>query len=156
MEKDTKKTNENIASWIYQACYSIYGIIVGVIFSGICTWIFVKGANTATKTAIVPFVICGLAVLMISIIRLLKAINIVRQLKAKNISSDEIFKTHDNLNKADNIFSKIYVIGFSIFWFGFLMFVDYIFIRDGQFMFLAFSILFWIVGIEIIRKKLKR
>lgn len=89
--------------------------------------------------------ICGLAVLMISIIRLLKAINIVRQLKAKNISSDEIFKTHDNLNKADNIFSKIYVIGFSIFWFGFLMFVDYIFIRDGQFMFLAFSILFWIV-----------
>lgn len=54
----------------------------------------------------------------------------------------------------NNLFHKIYTIIFFLFWFGFLIFVAYICIRDENYGMLLYSGLFWIAGIIFAKKKL--
>lgn len=57
-------------------------------------------------------------------------------------------------NKWVNIFDKLFVIGFLLFWFGFLIFVDYIALNEEQWLLLIFSLIFWIAGIYLGKKRL--
>lgn len=54
----------------------------------------------------------------------------------------------------NNLFDRIYTIIFFLFWFGFLIFAAYICVRDENYGMLAYSGLFWIVGIIFAKKKL--
>ena len=62
------------------------------------------------------------------------------------------------IKKVNTITNKLYIIGFFIFWFGFLIVFDYIAIKDwpngGSSSFL-FSIIFWIIGIHVFINKFK-
>lgn len=52
----------------------------------------------------------------------------------------------------NNLFHKIFIIIFFLFWFGFLIFAAYICIRDENYGMLLYSGLFWIVGIIFAKK----
>lgn len=54
----------------------------------------------------------------------------------------------------NNLFHKIFIIIFFLFWFGFLIFAAYICLRDENYGMLLYSGLFWIVGIIFAKKKL--
>lgn len=53
-----------------------------------------------------------------------------------------------------DIFGKLYVIGFLIFWFGFLAYGSYYLVKSHAYAFLMFTVPFWIGGISIIHKKM--
>lgn len=87
--------------------------------------------NTSNgKLILIPFIICSIALL-------LKDLFIIF-----------------NKEKYLKIFDKLYIIGFFIFWFGFLIYFDYLCFIDKNYQLLIFSIPFWLVGIFFIKKKL--
>ncbi|MBQ9833592.1 MAG: hypothetical protein IJO33_00130 [Bacilli bacterium] len=142
---------------------SIGTIIGGLVFSGFCFLVFIKGADTFTRVVIIPFLICGIAVLIKGLSLLFQGINMMKAVKDVedgNFSNAvEIEKTHKKLIKADNFTNKLYIFGFLIFWFGFLIVFDYSAIKDwsngGSSMFF-FSFIFWIAGIFILVKNFKK
>ena len=147
--------NNNIEVWIFEVFQGIGTIISGSIFSGICGWIFIKAANSITRIVIIPFLISGLAVLIKGIVALLHGLNLRKGMNDENISAESVFYKYEKLNIAYKIFSKLYIVGFLLFWFGFLIVFDYFAIKQGQMSMLAFSLIFWIVGIYVAIKNFK-
>ncbi|MDD2376985.1 MAG: hypothetical protein PHD15_06220 [Clostridia bacterium] len=64
----------------------------------------------------------------------------------ENIDNNKIFK---------NLGMKIYLIGFSLFWFGFLIIFDYTAIQQKNVELLLFSLIFWIAGLFVVKKIFK-
>ena len=60
---------------------SIKTIVGGLVFSGFCFFVVIKGADTFTKVSIIPFLICGIAILIKGIFTLLKGINMMKASK---------------------------------------------------------------------------
>ena len=126
-------------------------------------FVFIKGANTFTRVVIIPFLICGIAVLIKGLSLLFQGINMMKAVKNVedgNFSNAvEIKKTHKKIIKADNFTNNLYIFGFLIFWFGFLIVFEYLAIKDwsngGSPMFF-FSFIFWIAGIFILVKNFKK
>ena len=58
-------------------------------------------------------------------------------------------------NNSVDIFNKIYIVGFLLFWFGFLFFYSYTCLISKEYLMLLFTVPFWIVGIYIIRKRFR-
>jgi hypothetical protein len=112
----------------------VMSIISGVIFTGFTGWVFIAAADMATRIIIIPFVICGIGVLLRGLVPL-------------------IFK--NKKKKFKNIGMRIYLTGFSLFWFGFLIFFDYGVLQQGNIGLFLFSLLFWIAGIFILRANFK-
>lgn len=135
---------------------------VGAIFSSITFWIFIDGADTFTKVAILPFLICGVAVLINGISVLIQGLNMKKTIN--NIESGSIYdeskikETHNKMEKVNRFSSNLYLYGFLTFWFGFLIVFDYIAIKDwskgGSSMFFI-SLIFWAAGIFMLFKKRK-
>ncbi|MBR3152078.1 MAG: hypothetical protein IKF52_00460 [Clostridia bacterium] len=139
--------------WILELLNDIYIIIGCVFISIIMGSIFIFAANFITRLFVIPFLICVLAMLIRAIISLCK-----RLISRKN-SSDEgtsARKTIEKMNKTDNIFDKVFTVGFLLFWFGFLIVFDYNAIKQGQVSLLVFTIIFWIIGIYVTIKEFKR
>lgn len=142
---------------------SIGTIIGGLVFSGFCFFVFIKGADTFTRVVIIPFLICGITVLIKGLSLLFQGINMMKAVKNVedgNFSNAiEIEKTHKKLIRADDFAHKLYIFSFLIFWFGFLILFDYLAIKDwsngGSSMFF-FSFIFWIAGIFILVKNFKK
>ena len=142
---------------------SIGTIVAGLVFSGFCFFVFIKGADTFTRVVIIPFLIFGIAVLIKGLSLLFQGINMMKAVKNVedgNFSNAvEIEKTHKKLIRADNFTNNLYIFGFLIFWFGFLIVFDYFAIKDwsngGSSMFF-FSFIFWIAGIFILAKNFKK
>lgn len=86
--------------------------------------------TTSTKLVFIPFLICSLSMI------------------GKSVA--QIF----GREKVAEIFQRLFVIGFLLFFMGFLLVVCYISIRDKNYSMLIFSIPFWIVGIILFRNKL--
>ena len=103
-----------------------------IIYFLVITFILIYLYNEVNdnKFILIPFVICSTSLLVKNILLLF-----------------------DNSNIA--IFNKIYVIGFLLFWFGFLIFYCYICLISKEYLMLLFTIPFWIAGIYVIRKRLK-
>lgn len=103
-------------------------LLYSILFMLILIYLYVKTPNG--KIVLIPFLVCGTAVTL------------------KNIF---LLKEKDNYIM---IFNKIYIVGFMLFWFGYLIYFSYISIINKEYSLLLFSIPFWIVGISILRKKL--
>ena len=56
--------------------------------------------------------------------------------------------------KIADFLSKVFAVGFFVFWFGFLILAAYICLRDKQYGMLLYSGIFWIVGIIFAKSKL--
>ena len=137
----------------------IVQIIVGLIFTGSCVWIFILRIDIATKMIIVPFIICGLAVLLKGVISLIQC---SRNLSSNNYDYNNQEKNeiiNKNLNNFQVVTSRIYIIGFLIFWFGFLILMDYESIKkinDGGLQLILFSLIFWAAGIFVVYQAFRK
>ena len=58
------------------------------------------------------------------------------------------------MKRLAGIFSKLYTIGFLLFWFGFLSVAAFLCIRDENYNTLLFTLPFWIAGIFIVKRRL--
>lgn len=87
--------------------------------------------TSQTKIVFVPFIICSLAMIGLSISHMIES----RSLAV--------------------IFSKIFHSGFLIFWFGFLTFAMTICISTGNYLMILFSIPFWVIGMMLVMKLIK-
>lgn len=134
---DSEENNEvnNYNNTSVNAYRSISTIITGLIITGFCLWVFIQAADVFTRVSIIPFMICGIGVLLTGLLPL-------------------IFGSKKK--KIENLGMKIYLLGFSIFWFGFLVFFDYLSIKQGSTQLVLYSLIFWIVGIYTIVKQFKR
>lgn len=108
----------------------IIKIISGLIINIFLIYFFLKSENLVTELAIIPFLICGLAMLT------------------------QIIFNYLNKQKYVEILHKIYICSFLLFWFGFLAVWSYVAIKDEKYSLLVFSIPFFIAGIYIIYKYL--
>ena len=86
--------------------------------------------NEGSKLIFIPFLIC-------SVSQIGKSLSVIL-----------------NKSKGVALFQKLFVLGFALFWVGFLVMAGFICIRDKNYQMLLFTIPFWIAGIFIIRSKL--
>lgn len=154
---DEKKINS--AFKIFSGFYTVIG---GLIFSALSLFFFFKGINIITKIMCIPFLICGITVLIYGISTLLAEKNnkkINDEFINGNLNLNKIDKNEKQFQKIGVIVSNIYIFGFLLFWFGFLIILDLIAIKswndEGSYMF-AFSLIFWIFGIYVLKKLIKK
>ena len=105
-------------------------LVYSILTTGFLIYFFSKTING--RIIFIPFLICGFS-------QVIKNILMV-------------------LNKKDyaKIFDKVFVLGFLLFWFGFLIYWCFTSVRDKNYTLLLPTIPFWIVSIYIIKKKLFR
>lgn len=142
-----KNNNNDTEVWIYDVVRGIAITIGGGIFFGICLKNFIKFTDSTSKVILIPFLICGLAILMIGVVSLAKGLNLRNGMKDEDVSAESVFDKYEKLDMADNFFSKLSVISVLLFWFGALIVFDYFAIKQGELGMLAFTLIFWIVGI---------
>lgn len=93
-------------------------------------WLIGKNQNILSRMMILPFLLCS---------AFLVAKNICFMLDKKKLAM---------------VFSKLFIVGFLLFWFGILIYVNYIFIKNGEYFSLLFTLPFWLVGIYVTCKYL--
>lgn len=130
-------------------------IIGGLIFSGICGWIFKDVADNIIRIVIIPFLICGLAILISGIVAFVSALNEVN-IPATKQNSDEYKNKQRKYYNLSNSFSKLCVVGFLLFWVGILVVWCYLTIKEKAYTMTLFSIPFWIAGIAVAYKNFKK
>lgn len=86
--------------------------------------------SPSTKIIFVPFLICSLSMAGKSIARIL------------------------NKKKMEFLFGKLFVLGFLLFFIGFLVVACFVSIRDKNYSLLVFLIPFWLIGIYLIKNRL--
>ncbi len=62
--------------------------------------------------------------------------------------------SHFQKDKLAFVFNKIFIVGFLLFWFGFLLFATFLCIRDKNYSMLLFTIPFWLAGIYVTKNSL--
>lgn len=107
---------------------AVRNLISSLLLTGILLYLMVK--TTSPKIILVPFLICGLSLAGKSAAQLLK--------KEKWIT----------------VFHKLFVLGFLLFWFGFLAVAAYTCIRDKSYGMLLFTLPFWVIGFFVVKTKL--
>ena len=131
--------------------------IGGVILSGISYMFVFRGADYITKIIGIPFLICGLSVLIYGILIIIAGVNTKKHtadyINGK-LDTKKVKKIESNIKKGGNFVHYIYTFGFAIFWFGLLIVSDITYIKSwsdgGDFMFFV-SLFLWIIGICVIK-----
>lgn len=106
--------------------------VSSIIIIGLLSYVFIKTEDLLTRIIVIPFILFALGVFFKNICLML------------------------NKRKHANMFSKLYVIAFAAYWFGFLVYWDYISIVNKDYMSVLFSLIPWIGGGYIILKKLMK
>lgn len=106
----------------------IANIIRAIIISIFLIIIVIKNQYIIPRLIILPFLFCGIFTI------------------GKNAC---LLKEN---RRGANIFSKLFVLSFLIFWFGFLVIWSYLCIRKNNYFSLVFTIPFWIAGVYIVCK----
>lgn len=107
---------------------AIRNFLLSLLATGILGYFMLK--SPSPKIIFVPFLICGLS-----------------------LAGKSLMQLTGN-NKWAAVFHKLFVIGFLLFWFGFLSVAAYICIRDKCYGMLLFTLPFWVVGFFITKNKL--
>lgn len=135
--RKTKKS-EVIEESTYEPV-SVYQHIIttisGAIFTAIMMWLETKAADNATRVILLPFFIAGMGVFLQGLLPL-------------------VF--YKNQRIVANIGKKIYLFGFLLYWFGFLIVFDISAIRDKNIGMALFSLVFWAVGIWLLISNFKK
>ncbi len=105
----------------------IINIIKAIIINIILGVIYVNLQNSIAKIFFTPFVLCAILMLFMSI-------------SVKN-------------SKLEALYSKIYKIIFLFYWFGFLLFFDYLGLKQNELSMVYFSLIFWLAGVYMIYKE---
>lgn len=94
------------------------------------TLLYFMAKSPSPKIIFIPFLVCSISLAGKSIAQML------------------------DRKKLEFIFGKVFVLGFLLFFVGFLIFAGYTSIRDRNYSLLVFSIPFWIMGIFLIKNRL--
>ena len=105
---------------------------VSLMISMFLGYILITTKDLLTRIVVIPFLIFGISLFI------------------KNICL--IFKK----NKIAKVFSKINVISFFIYYFGFLIYWDYTAILSKDYVLVVFSLIAWVCGIFVAYKKYLR
>lgn len=144
------------------AFYGVSAIFGGTIFCGILSMCIYKGADTITKVACIPFLICGIAILIYGISMVIKGIKDKKKIDDYvngKLDKDKAEKSEKNFKKLEVIINYIYLFGFLLFYFGFIIIFDVFAIKfwsNGGNQMFFFSIFFWILGIYILIVNIKK
>ena len=152
---------------IFEICFNIingiFTLIPGIALLIFCLFLFFKGAGIIEKVISIPFGFIAIAIIIKALSMILQGINLIIYIhKIKKEDYNKITKIENNSNKlykTSNISNYIYIIGFLIFWFGFLMIFDYYTIKfwnDNGSQLFFFSLIFWAAGIYIIYKNIRQ
>ena len=104
--------------------------ITALIVFGLLTYILITTKDLLTRIVTIPFIIFSLSFFIEKVLLIFN-----KKLIAKKIS-------------------KIYVIAFLVYWFGFIIYWDYISIVNKDYMLVLFSLPFWFGGIYVTYKRL--
>lgn len=165
--KDSIKCEKCGEQLIYYNIESHRGFLsgIGATIGGIGFLIFLyffmyKKTTTITKIVGIPFLICGIALLLYGIMMLHRKVfkkNSEEDLINGNL--DKVENGEKKIEKFGNFIMDIYLIGFLLFWFGFLIVYDVLTIKSwndgGKPMFFQ-SLIFWGVGIFMVIAKFKK
>jgi len=105
-------------------------LIMSAFITALLFYFLFKSQGLNSKIILLPFLLCGITMLGRCIALLC------------------------GKQKLAAMFSKIYIIGFLLFWFGFLSVAVFLCIRDKSYNTIWFTLPFWIAGIYIIKRKL--
>lgn len=136
--------------------------IGGAIFSGVSSMFVFRGADNIIKIVGIPFLICGIAVLIYGISMIVKGINTKKNTNDYvngKLDMDKVEKSEKNFEKVGNFVNYIYIFGFLLFWFGFLIVFDTVAIKswsDGGNSMFFFSLFFWAAGIYVLINNIKK
>lgn len=124
--------------------YLISKLVSGLGITGFSLYLIIFGGDIATRLVGIPACIAGSAFFVSFIADILDIIKPSEESKTRTIW-------------LQSLASKIYVIAFLVFWFGFLIFFDYFVILQmqqgqGGVQMLLFSLIFWAAGLFILYK----
>lgn len=143
------QNNRNMKDWILECLYSIAIIIGGIIFASFCGWVAIKAVDVYTRISITPFLFCSVSIIVQGGIKLLKGLDMRKEINNDTLLDDSVFDKNDKLNLLDKISSKLFIVGFLLFWFVLLIVFDYTSIKRGEPLIFIVSLPFWIVGIFV-------
>lgn len=106
--------------------------ITALFVSLLLSYILIKTNDTLTKIIVIPFLLFGISMFLKNICLML------------------------NKNKLAKTFSKINVISFFVYYFGFLIYWDYISITNKDYVLALFSLIAWSGGIFIAYRKYRK
>lgn len=107
---------------------AVRNLIASLFVTGIVLYLMAK--TTSPKIIFVPFLICGLSL------------------------AGKSFGQFMGREKWVTVFHKLFILGFLLFWFGFLAVAVFLSIRDKSYGMLLFTLPFWVVGFFITKNKL--
>ena len=107
-------------------------LITSAFITALLFYFIFKSQGLNSKIILLPFLLCGITMLGRCIALLC------------------------GKQKLAAMFSKLYIIGFLLFWFGFLSVAAFLCIRDENYNTLLFTLPFWIAGIIIVKRRLLR
>lgn len=107
---------------------AVRNLIASLFMTGIVLYLMAK--TTSPKIIFVPFLICGLSL------------------------AGKSFGQFMGREKWVTVFHKLFILGFLLFWFGFLAVAVFLSIRDKRYGMLLFTLPFWVVGFFIVKNKL--
>jgi hypothetical protein len=147
----------NIEDWILECLHGIATMVGGIIFACFCVWIAINVEDFYARIMISPFLFCSVPIITQGVIQLLKGLNLRKGMSDDDtILDSSVFEKNDRLNILDKICSKLSIVGFLLFWFGFLIIFDYIAITQVEsLIFIIVSFPFWVIGILVAIKTFK-
>lgn len=101
-------------------------LISSIMITILLIWFLIITSNN--KLIFIPFIVCSISSIGKNIFIILENSNYIK------------------------IFNKIYYIGFLLFWFDFLIYATYLNVINKQYTLIVLSIIFWIIGIKLIKK----
>lgn len=107
---------------------AIRNFIVSLLVTGLLAYFMYK--SVSPKIIFVPFLICSLSLAGKSLAQMMRK------------------------EKWASVFHKLFILGFLLFWFGFLAVAAFICIRDKSYGMLLFTLPFWVVGFFLVKNKL--
>lgn len=149
-------------------------LAVSLALLGLSVWILIGAADNVTRIASLPFFLCMIAVcgrILANLAGMLGEIGIARELNGcvsragdgcrRQLLAKKLHKTRERRERLDRAFSKAYVLGVALFFFGFLLFADAFLLLqmgrgEGGFSFFLFTFVFWGVGIYAFRSHFGR
>jgi len=107
---------------------AIRNFLLSLLVTGVLGYFMLK--SPSPKIIFVPFLICGLS-----------------------LAGKSLMQLTGN-SKWAAVFHKLFVIGFLLFWFGFLSVAVFICLRDKSYGMLLFTMPFWVIGFFVVNNKL--
>ncbi|MCR5704904.1 MAG: hypothetical protein K6G85_09805 [Eubacterium sp.] len=128
---------------------NVFALIRSALYVGVLVTIFFLTNNSTTRIILIPFLICFIAFFIKEFISFKSFMISHKKMNEDYIPIEDEAKKINSLNKVTSFFSKLYNLGFFLFWFPFLIFADYIAIKNNRKDLLIGTLIFWIVGIVL-------